>query len=167
MARARRSRRGLSRLVRPLNLVAFLPLASRAPTYGRLLLALLQEDRVPMGSKALLAAALGYVALPIDLVPDWLPFVGALDDVAVTVMAVDLFLEAVPRDLLDEKLDELAIERAALDHDLAQVRRLVPRPIRRGIALLPRAAQAGVDIFRRSGADRRLRTWISNEERSG
>lgn len=143
-----------------------MPLASRAPTYGRLLLALVQDERVPIGRKAILAIALGYVAMPVDLVPDWLPLVGSLDDVAVTILAVDLFLEAVPKELLDEKLTQLGIDRRALERDLAQVRRLVPRPVRRFIGLLPGPLEQAVDVIRHSGVERRLRTWILKEERS-
>ncbi|TAM60631.1 MAG: DUF1232 domain-containing protein [Chloroflexota bacterium] len=110
--------------------------------------------------------ALGYVAMPVDLVPDWLPLVGSLDDVAVTILAVDLFLEAVPDELLDEKLTQLGIDRRALERDLAQVRRLVPRPVRRFIGLLPGPLEQAVDVIRHSGVERRLRTWILKEERS-
>lgn len=160
------SRRSAGRggLFRTLNLLAFLPLASRAPTYGRLLLALVQDERVPTARKALLAAALGYVALPVDLVPDWLPVVGSLDDVAVTVLAIDAFLEAVPHELLDEKLSVLGIDRRALDRDLAQVRRVVPRSVRRLAGLLPGAFDQAAGLVRRSGIGHELRTWILKEE---
>lgn len=161
----RRRTRDRHGLIRTLNLLAFLPLASRAPTYGRLLLALLQDERVPAGRKAILALAVGYVALPVDLVPDWLPLIGAIDDVAVTILAVDLFLEAVPSELLEEKLDQLGLERGALERDLAQVRRLVPRPLRRVVRMLPGSFEPVTRLARRSGVDRRLRAWILKEER--
>jgi uncharacterized membrane protein YkvA (DUF1232 family) len=35
---------------------------------------------VPRGSRALLAVAVAYLALPFDLVPDYIPVVGLLDD---------------------------------------------------------------------------------------
>jgi uncharacterized membrane protein YkvA (DUF1232 family) len=165
MLRPRRSR-GRRGLLRTLNLLAFLPLASRIPDYSRLLLTLVQDQRVPTERKAILAVALGYVALPVDLIPDWLPLVGSIDDVVVTVVAVDLFLEAVPSELLDEKLAQLGIDRSELDHDLARMRRLVPRSARRFIGLLPGIVAQVVDLVRQSGADRRLRTWILKEEGS-
>ncbi|MFI5292078.1 MAG: YkvA family protein, partial [Candidatus Limnocylindrales bacterium] len=109
MARIRRPLRQVN-LARTLNLIAFLPLASRAPVYGRLIWSLLRDDRVPPAQKAVLAVAMGYVVLPIDLLPDRLPILGVVDDVAVAVIAIDLFLEGVPATLLDEKLVELGIE---------------------------------------------------------
>src|SRR4029453_18955026 len=114
MARSRRSGRQAN-LARSLNLIAFLPLASRAPVYGRLVWALLRDDRVPPAQKMVLAMALGYVALPFDILPRWLPIIGALDDVAVVVIAVELFIDGIPAALLDEKLQALGIERAWLD----------------------------------------------------
>ena len=42
----------------------FLPIASRAPLYGRLLLELVRDGRVPASRKALLGLAAAYVARP-------------------------------------------------------------------------------------------------------
>jgi len=164
MARFRRSGPQAS-LARTLNLIAFLPLASRAPVYGRLIWSLMRDDRVPPAQKAVLAVALGYVALPLDILPDRIPLIGALDDVAVVVIAVDMFIDGVPGALLDEKLVELGIERAWLDRDLAQVRRYVPRQVRQLLRLIPEAIEAIGDVIIGTGAERRLRDWIMKEER--
>lgn len=152
-------------LARSLNLIAFLPLASRAPVYGRLVWSLLRDDRVPPAQKAVLAVALAYVALPFDLLPDRLPILGAIDDVAVVVIAVELFIDGIPAALLDEKLDELGIERSWIERDLAQVRRFVPRQVRQLLRLIPDAFEAVGDLIIGTGADRRLRDWILKEER--
>jgi uncharacterized membrane protein YkvA (DUF1232 family) len=163
MPRSKRSRGPLG-LVRTLNYLAFMPLASRMPMYGRLILALLRDERIPASQKAVLGLAVGYLALPIDLIPETIPIVGALDDVAVAVLAVDIFLERVPRALLDEKLAELDIDRGELDKDLAQVRRLVPSPIRRAAMRLPEAIEGVGSLIERTGIDRRLRSWIKEEQ---
>lgn len=44
---------------------------------------LLGDERVPRRHKLLLGALLGYLALPFDLVPDFIPVAGQLDDVLV------------------------------------------------------------------------------------
>ena len=107
---------GLRRL---LGWAAFLPLASRAPIYGRLFWELILDERTPAGRKAMLAGALGYLVLGRDIVPDDLPLIGGLDDLVVVVLAVDLFLDGVPDDVLDEKLDALGIDRRAFMEDVA------------------------------------------------
>src|SRR5690349_4379175 len=65
MAQSGRSRKQKSRasyaLNRAVGLMAFMPLASRAPQYARLMLALIADDRTPAARKALLAGAAGYL----------------------------------------------------------------------------------------------------------
>jgi uncharacterized membrane protein YkvA (DUF1232 family) len=48
---------------------------------------LLQDPRVPRRAKAALGLAIPYLAMPFDLVPDFIPVLGQLDD-ALLVMAV-------------------------------------------------------------------------------
>ena len=52
---------------------------------------LIGDPRVPRARKVLLGAMLGYLAMPFDLVPDFIPVAGQLDDaivVAVVLRAV-------------------------------------------------------------------------------
>ena len=124
-------------MLRVLSWLPFLPLAGKAPTYARLLWALASDPRVPATRKALLGLAGAYIVAPFDLVPERIPFVGALDDVAVMVLAIDVFLEGLPETLVQEKLVELGIPRSELDEDLARVRRVVPKPVRALVARVP------------------------------
>ena len=152
---------GLRRL---LGLAALLPLASRAPIYGRLFWELIRDERTPGGRKALLAAALGYLVVGRDLVPDDLPIVGGLDDLVVVVLAVDLFLDGVPADVLDEKLDGLGIDRRAFQDDVNRIRRFSPAPLRRMLRRAPEAVSFAGDMLRNSGVGPRVRTWINTKE---
>ena len=134
-AQKRSSQRiGLRRL---LGWAAFLPVASRAPIYARLFFELIRDDRTPWGRKAMLAGALGYLVVGRDLVPDDLPLVGGLDDLVVVVLAVDMFLDGVPEDVLGEKLDELGIDRRAFKEDVARIRRFTPSSLRRMMRRAP------------------------------
>jgi uncharacterized membrane protein YkvA (DUF1232 family) len=47
---------------------------------------LLADRRVPRRHKALLAGLVGYLASPLDLIPDFIPVIGQLDDVLVAVL---------------------------------------------------------------------------------
>lgn len=159
----RRGRRS-NTLGRALGLMAFMPLASRAPMYARLMLALLVDERTPGTRKALLAGAAGYLLIGRDLIPDDIPVLGGLDDLVIVVLAVDLFLEGIPEDLLDEKLAELEIDRAAFDQDIARIRRMTPGPVRKAIRRIPELiGQAGAAL-QSSGVGPRVRDWINREE---
>ena len=160
----RRSRkRSVLSLGRLLSLVAFLPVASRAPVYAQLILALLADGRMPASRKAMLAGGLGYILIGRDLVPDDIPLLGGIDDLVIVVLAVDVFLEGVPAELLDEKLDALGIERAAFYEDMAQIRRLTPGPVRRAIRRIPGMVTAAGNAINETGVGPRLRAWISKE----
>jgi hypothetical protein len=126
----------------------FLPIASRAPLYGRLFLELIRDARVPWSRKVLLGFAAAYVASPIDLVPDFVPFISRIDDLAVVVLALDAFLESVPRELMVEKLYLLGIDGRELERDMEAARRFLPTPIRSAAKRLPALLEAGTDIVR-------------------
>ncbi len=155
---------GRQSLRRMLSLLAFMPVASRFPDYARLITSLVLDDRMPPARKALLGAAAGYLVLGRDLVPDDVPIIGGLDDLVVVVLAIDLFLDGVPRDLLDEKLLELGIDRAGFDRDVAQIRRLTPGPVRRTIRRVPALVTTGGGLIERLGLGPRLRGWITRED---
>lgn len=146
-----------------MGLAAFLPLASRAPVYGRLFWELIRDERMPRGRKAILAAAVAYLVVGRDLVPDDLPLLGGLDDLVVVVLAVDLFLDGVPDALLTEKLDDLAIDRRAFHEDVARVRRFTPAPVRRIIRRAPELISFAGDTLRTSRLVPRVRAWINKE----
>ena len=156
--------RGRAGFGRALSLVAFLPIASRVPMYTRLISSLVMDERMPMQRKALLAGAAGYLVLGRDLIPDDWPIIGGLDDLVVVVLAVDVFLDGVPPELLQEKLDDLAIDRVAFDRDVAQIRRLTPGPVRRTIRRVPGLISGAGRAIERSGVVPRTRAWINKEE---
>lgn len=63
---------------------------------------LLSDRRVPRRSKLALWLTLGYLASPLDLVPDFIPVVGQLDDALVVGLALRYALRRCEADLLGE-----------------------------------------------------------------
>jgi uncharacterized membrane protein YkvA (DUF1232 family) len=131
----------------------FMPLAARAPLYGRLLIELMLDKRVPGSRKVLLGLAVAYVVSPIDLVPDFIPVISRLDDLAAMVIALDLLLEGVPREVMIEKMYKLGIDGRELERDMASVRRFLPAPIRAAALQLPLAIDRGAAV---------VRSWIDD-----
>src|SRR3990170_356519 len=161
--RSRRRRAGGASVRRTLGYLTFLPLAARAPLYAGLVVDLLADPRVPVGRKAALAGAAGYLILGRDLVPDDIPILGGLDDLLVVLVAVNLFLDGVPVDVLDERLSSRGIDKNEFLRDVAQLRRLTPRPIRLAIRRAVELADATRGIIRRSDVGRRVRVRVSKE----
>lgn len=64
-------------------------LGKKTMWYVLLLYYTLQSDEVSLGNKAIIMGALGYLILPIDLIPDVVPVLGLTDDVAAITLAYD------------------------------------------------------------------------------
>jgi uncharacterized membrane protein YkvA (DUF1232 family) len=63
---------------------------------------LLADPRVPRRRKALLAGLIAYLAMPIDLVPDFIPVAGQLDDAIIVALVLRHVLNASGESLLRE-----------------------------------------------------------------
>ena len=63
---------------------------------------LLRDERVPRRRKVVLVALLGYLVLPIDLVPDFIPVAGQLDDAIIAALALRFVLRSGRRELVRE-----------------------------------------------------------------
>ena len=165
MAGRRTKRRGMpgATLRRFIALAVLLPVAGRAPLYARLVWALIQDERVPTARKAILGSALAYVAMPFDLIPDEMPILGMFDDLIVGVLGLDLFFQGIADAVIDEKLLDLGLDRAAFDRDLGQIRRLVPRPVRRIVRRIPQAVDIAAGAARSTRLGPRVRGWINKE----
>jgi uncharacterized membrane protein YkvA (DUF1232 family) len=77
------------------------------PDFVRLYWRLLRDRRVSIWPKALLVLAVIYVVSPIDLIPDFLPFVGEVDDLIVIIAACRLFIYLCPREVVRDHVQRI------------------------------------------------------------
>jgi uncharacterized membrane protein YkvA (DUF1232 family) len=89
-------------LVRRFGWSGIFRLLSNLPSFFRLFHRLVKDSRVPARAKLLLVGVLGYVILPTDLVPDFFPGLGQLDDIAVILGGLKLFLRLCPPEVVRE-----------------------------------------------------------------
>jgi uncharacterized membrane protein YkvA (DUF1232 family) len=73
----------------------------------------LADERTPLSAKIFLGLAVGYLCLPFDLIPDFIPVLGHLDDIVIVPGLVYIALRFVPRELIAE-------HRAQVTHEAAQ-----------------------------------------------
>jgi uncharacterized membrane protein YkvA (DUF1232 family) len=70
------------------------------PALAVMIARLVGDPALPRSVKIALAAAVVYLASPFDLVPDYIPFLGYVDDLLLAAIVLDGLLNFVDRDLL-------------------------------------------------------------------
>jgi uncharacterized membrane protein YkvA (DUF1232 family) len=90
-----------------------------APRLVKLVARLMKDPRVPARPKALLVVLGAYLVSPIDVIPDFVPGLGQLDDLVLAAFALNQILNRVPdecvREHWDGDEDVLAVTREVLD----------------------------------------------------
>jgi uncharacterized membrane protein YkvA (DUF1232 family) len=114
-----------NRIRAPKDMTEVMDLIRRLPTYIRLVWALLRDGRVPAQQKLILAGIGAYIVLPIDLIPDFVPVLGQLDDLAVVLLGLDLFIRSAPPDIVEEHLAKISQDQDQLRRDVATAERLL------------------------------------------
>jgi uncharacterized membrane protein YkvA (DUF1232 family) len=82
----------------------------------------MRDPRTPWFARALASVVLAYAASPIDLIPDFIPVLGLLDDLILVPLGIWLVLRLVPADVMAEHRARAAI--------------LDPRLARSGLAIM-------------------------------
>lgn len=110
------------------------------PNYLRLLGGLLTDRRVNTMDKLLVAGAIAYIVLPVDLIPDFIPFLGEVDDVYVLIMALTRLIANAGRPVLTSHWSGATEDLADLNlrEALAAAAFFLPRSIRRRLKVIGR-----------------------------
>ncbi len=61
---------------------------------------LASDKRVPMKKKVVVAGIISYVLMPLDIVPDFIPVIGYLDDLVLIVMGLNIVLNDIEKKVL-------------------------------------------------------------------
>jgi uncharacterized membrane protein YkvA (DUF1232 family) len=67
-----------------------------------------RDPRVPWYAKACAVAVAGYALSPIDLIPDFIPVLGYLDDLIIVPLGILLVIKLTPPELMTEFRAEAA-----------------------------------------------------------
>ena len=74
----------------------------RVPLLVNLTWGLFRDPRVPVPLKAALLGVLAYVASPIDLIPDFIPLIGMVDDLLLLLAAIEMFVRLAPAQVVED-----------------------------------------------------------------
>ena len=130
---AERPRRGAKRTV--------MDTIRQLPSYVRLLFGLLSDRRVSTLDKALVAAAVAYILTPVDFIPDFIPFLGEVDDVFLLVTALQRLIMNAGRPVVMQYWvgDPSDLKAMNLRQVLTAAAFFLPRRVRRRLRAIGRS----------------------------
>ncbi|MFL5479996.1 MAG: YkvA family protein [Gemmatimonadaceae bacterium] len=110
------------------------------PNFLRLLGGLLADRRVSNTDKLLVAGAIGYILLPMDLVPDFIPFLGEVDDLFLLVLALQRLIANAGRAVIEDHWmgDPGQLRTLDLERVLVAAAFFLPRRVRRRLRAIGR-----------------------------
>jgi uncharacterized membrane protein YkvA (DUF1232 family) len=111
------------------------------PRTGKLVYCLMRDGRVPLGPKLATGIALGLIVSPLD-VPAWIPVIGDLDMLALGILAVRVFVEACPEQVVIEHRAAVQSGESLFDNDLQLALALA----REGVRRLPMRSERGLAL---------------------
>ena len=111
------------------------------PRFLRLLWGLLRDHRVQVVDKLLVAGAIAYILTPLDLLPDFIPFLGEVDDVYLLVISLTRLIQNAGRSVLLDHWtgDPAELRDLNLQKALLAAAFFLPRRIRRRLRVVGRA----------------------------
>jgi len=90
-----------------------LQVITHLPDFIRLYWRLFRDPRVSVLAKALLVATLAYVVWPLDIIPDFLPVIGEMDDLGIVIAGLWLFIRLCPPEVVLERVREISTRTGA------------------------------------------------------
>ena len=113
---------------------------SEIPNFLKLLYGLLTDSRVNNVDKLVVAGAIAYILLPLDLVPDFIPFIGEVDDVFLLILALQRLIANAGRSVVASYWPGDPAELTALNLEkvLAACAFFLPRRMRRRLRTIGR-----------------------------
>ncbi len=110
------------------------------PNFLRLLGGLMADKRVSNTDKLLVGGAIAYILLPMDFIPDYIPFLGEIDDLFVLVLALQRLIANAPRSVLEDHWmgDPAQLRSMDLERVLVAAAFFLPRRVRRRLRTIGR-----------------------------
>ena len=110
------------------------------PVYLRLFLGLFRDSRVATIDKVLVGAAIAYLLAPVDLIADWVPFLGQVDDVFLLVTALKRLMQNAGHRVVAEHWagDARELSELHLDRVIAAAAFFLPSRMKRRLRMIGR-----------------------------
>jgi len=113
---------------------------SEIPNFLRLLYGLVTDSRVNSVDKLVVAGAIAYILLPVDIIPDFVPFLGEVDDVFLLILSLQRLIANAGRAVVQAYWpgDPAELSTGNLEKIVAACVFFLPRRMRRRLRTIGR-----------------------------
>ena len=113
---------------------------SEIPNFLRLLYGLITDSRVNSVDKLVVAGAIAYILLPVDIIPDFVPFLGEVDDVFLLILSLQRLIANAGRSVVQAYWpgDPADLSTGNLEKIVAACVFFLPRRMRRRLRTIGR-----------------------------
>lgn len=66
----------------------------------------MKDARTPKAAKILVGAALAYLVFPVEIIPDFIPVIGYLDDIVIVSILILIAMQMIPTEVVAEAREE-------------------------------------------------------------
>lgn len=81
--------------------------AARLKSEAQVLIIAYKDSRTPLMAKLLIGITVGYLLSPVDLIPDFIPVLGLLDDLIIVPALIALSIKLIPSAILEDSREQL------------------------------------------------------------
>lgn len=81
--------------------------AARLKSEAQVLIIAYKDSRTPIMAKLLIGITVGYLLSPVDLIPDFIPVLGLLDDLIIVPALIALSIKLIPSAILEDSREQL------------------------------------------------------------
>jgi uncharacterized membrane protein YkvA (DUF1232 family) len=104
------------------------------PNFLKLIYRLMRDPRVPVRRKLVVGAMLAYLVSPLDVIPDFIPVAGQIDDVLLIAFAIRHLIDGAGHEVVLEYWDGQEDAFELIEAVVEWGADLVPAPVRRLLA---------------------------------
>src|SRR5215471_12106644 len=89
------------------------------------------DERIPLQNRLMLGGLLIYLLTPVDIIPDWIPILGWIDDAFVTIIVLDYIFNSADSELILEHYPWNKRGFRSMKNYVSRMSWMVPRTVKR------------------------------------
>ena len=97
--------------------------------WARFAVSVVKDQRIPTRHKAIAGGMVAWLVSPVDLIPDFIPILGQVDDAIVLVLLLDYLFNEIPMEVLLDHYPGAPVNLLRMRRKTRTLRRFIPEVV--------------------------------------